>query len=95
MRLHSVTATLTEIAQLTMTAQHDPPPSPGRDAAERIVDDRPRRRGWKNLDQHPARRPVVLGPELRNTTPGPGPLRTRWPWSTPRRPRLTRVRPIR
>ncbi|TMR95220.1 MerR family transcriptional regulator [Nonomuraea basaltis] len=47
------------VALLTVTAQDDPPPGPDRDAAERIVDDLLRRRGWKDLDQHPMRRTLI------------------------------------
>ncbi|MFI7701469.1 MerR family transcriptional regulator [Nonomuraea sp. NPDC049480] len=48
------------VAPLTVTAQDDPPPGPDWDAAERIVDNLLRRRGWKDLDQHPGRH-VLIG----------------------------------
>ncbi|WP_223167819.1 MerR family transcriptional regulator [Nonomuraea sp. SYSU D8015] len=45
---------------LAVTARHHPPPpGPGRDAAEGIVDNLLRRRGWTGLGQHPTRQALI------------------------------------
>lgn len=46
-------------AQLTVTARHDPPPGPGRDRAERIIDDFMARHGWHDLERHPSRQTMI------------------------------------
>ncbi len=48
------------VAQLTVSAQHEPPPGPGRDAAERVVEDLLARMGWHDLREHPSL-PTLIG----------------------------------
>ncbi len=45
-------------AQLTVTAQHEPPAGP-KDRAEEIVDDLLARHGWHDLDRHPSRHTLI------------------------------------
>ncbi|MFG3440386.1 MerR family transcriptional regulator [Nonomuraea sp. NPDC047897] len=47
------------VAQLAVTAQHEPPSGPGREEAERVVDDLLARHGWHDLDRHPSRQTLI------------------------------------